>query len=64
MKRKITDVMIVQITMQTNQGQINEIPALYLHTPSLDRFYPFQYITKDFKVICLFYFFKEIIVVQ
>ena len=57
-------VMIVQITMQTNQAQMYESPLLYIQTPCLDRFYPYQYITKDFKVICLFYIFKEILVVQ
>ena len=54
----------MQITMQTNQAQMYESPALYIQTPCLDRFYPYQYITKDFKVICLFYIFKEILVVQ
>ena len=50
--------MIVQITMQTNQAQMYEILALYIQTHCLDRFYPFQYITKNFQVICLFYFFQ------
>ena len=57
-KRKIAYVMIVQITMQTNQARMYEIPALYRQTPCLDRFYPFQFIKKDFKMICLVYCFQ------
>ena len=45
---KNTDIMIVQITMRTNQDRIYEIPALYVQTHCLDNFVHFSILQRLF----------------